>query len=82
MFSSRKIAAKLAGDVALRLLAAGNRPDFRSINRFRQQHLETFSKLFVEVLRLAQKMGLVRLGTVALDGTKIKANAYKHKAMS
>ena len=64
------------------MLAAGNGPDFRSINRFRQQHLETFSKLFVEVLRLAQKMGLVRLGTVALDGTKIKANASKHKAMS
>ena len=82
VFSSRKIAAKLIDDVALRLLAAGNRPDFRTINRFRQQHLETFSKLFVEVLRLAQKMGLVKLGTVALDGTKIKANASKHKAMS
>ena len=82
VFSSRKIAAKLIDDVALRLLAAGNRPDFRTINRFRQQHLETFSKLFVEVLRLAQKMGLVKLGTVALDGTKIKANASQHKAMS
>ena len=82
MFSSRRIAAKLVDDVALRLLAAGNRPDFRTINRFRQQHLETFSKLFVEVVHLAQKMGLVKLGTVALDGTKIKANASKHKAMS
>ncbi len=82
VFSSRKIAAKLVDDVALRLLAAGNRPDFRTINRFRQQHLDTFSKLFVEVVRLAQKMGLVKLGTVALDGTKIKANASKHKAMS
>ena len=82
VFSSRRIAAKLVDDVALRLLAAGNRPDFRTINRFRQQHLDTFSKLFVEVVRLAQKMGLVKLGTVALDGTKIKANASKHKAMS
>ncbi len=82
VFSSRKIAAKLVDDVALRLLAAGNRPDFRTINRFRQQHLETFSKLFVKVVQLARKMGLVKLGTVALDGTKIKANASQHKAMS
>ena len=82
VFSSRRIAAKLVDDVALRVLAAGNQPDFRTVNRFRQQHLETFSKLFVEVVRLAQKMGLVKLGTVALDGTKIKANASKHKAMS
>ena len=55
VFSSRKIAAKLADDVALRVLAAGNRPDFRTINRFRQQHLETFSKLFVEVVRLPRR---------------------------
>ena len=82
VFSSRRIAAKLVDDVALQLLAAGNRPDFRTINRFRQQHLDTFSKLFVEVVHLAQKMGLVKLGTVALDGTKIKGNASKHKAMS
>ena len=82
VFSSRKIADKLIDDVALRLLAAGNQPDFRTINRFRQQHLETFGKLFVELVQLAQKMGLVKLGTVALDGTKIKANASKHKAMS
>ena len=82
VFSSRKIASKLVDDVALRLLAAGNQPDFRTINRFRQQHLETFGELFVEVVHLAQKMGLVKLGTVALDGTKIKANASKHKAMS
>ena len=82
VFSSRRIAGKLIDDVALRLLAAGNQPDFRTINRFRQQHLETFGELFVEIVRLAQKMGLVKLGTVALDGTKIKANASKHKAMS
>ena len=54
--SSRRIAATLVDDVALRVLAAGNQPDFRTINRFPQQHLETFSKLFVEVVRLAQKM--------------------------
>ena len=82
VFSSRRIASKLVDDVALRLLAAGNQPDFRTINRFRQQHLETFGELFVQVVHLAQKMGLVKLGTVALDGTKIKADASKHKAMS
>jgi len=82
VFSSRRIAAKLVEDVALRVLAAGNRPDFRTINRFRQQHLETFGALFVEVVRLARRMGLVKLGTVALDGTKVRANASKHKAMS
>ena len=81
VFSSRRIAAKLVEDV-LRVLAAGNRPDFRTINRFRQQHLETFGELFVEVVRLARRMGLVKLGTVALDGTKVRANASKHKAMS
>ena len=63
VFSSRKIAAKLVDDVVLRLLAAGNRPDFRSINRFRQQHLETFGKRFIKVVQLARKMGLVTLGT-------------------
>ena len=55
MFSSRRIAAKLVDDVGPRLLAAGNQPDFRTINRFRQQYLETFSKLFVEVPRLARR---------------------------
>jgi len=81
VFSSRRIASKLVDDVALRLLAAANQPDFRTINRFRQQHLETFGELFVQVVHLAQKMGLVKLGTVALDGTKIKADDSKHKAM-
>ena len=82
VFSSRKIARKLDEDVAFRVLAAGNRPDFRTINRFRGEHLELFSKLFVEVVKLAKRMGLLKLGTVALDGTKVKANASKHKAMS
>lgn len=82
VFSSRKIARKLVEDVALRVLAAGNQPDFRTINRFRQQHLAVFGELFVQVVRLAKRMGLLKLGTVALDGTKVKANASKHKAMS
>lgn len=82
VFSSRKIARKLDEDVAFRVLAAGNRPDHRTINRFRAQHLELFGRLFVEVVRLAKRTGLLKLGTVALDGTKVKANASKHKAMS
>ena len=82
VFSSRQIARKIDEDVAFRVLAGGNRPDFRTINRFRGKHLEPFKKLFVEVVRLARRTGLLLLGTVALDGTKVKANASKHKAMS
>ena len=82
VFSSRKIARKVDEDVAFRVLAAGNRPDFRTVNTFRLEQLEMFKKLFVEVLRLAKRTGLLKLGTVALDGTKVKANASKHKAMS
>ena len=82
VFSSRKIAKKLEEDVAFRVLAAENRPDFRTISDFRKLHLVALKKLFVEVLRLCRQAGLVRLGHVALDGTKQKANASKHKAMS
>ena len=82
VFSSRKIARKIDEDVAWRVLAAGNRPDFRTINRFRCEQLEEFKKLFIEIVRLAKRSGLLKLGTVALDGTKVKANASKHKAMS
>jgi len=81
-FSSRKIARKLEEDVAFRVLAAGNFPDFRTINRFRQQHLEDFQALFVQVVRLAREMDLLKLGTLAVDGSKVRANASKHKAMS
>ena len=81
VFSSRKIARKIDEDIAFRVLAAGNRPDFRTINRFRAEHLKEFKKLFVEIVRLAKRTGLLKLGTVALDGTKVKANASKHKAM-
>jgi transposase len=82
VFSSRKIAKKLEEDVAFRVLAAENRPDFRTISDFRKLHLRALKKLFLEVLRLCRQAGLVRLGHVALDGTKQKANASKHKAMS
>src|SRR5699024_9941230 len=81
-FSSRKIAKKLEEDVAYRVLAAGNFPQHRTICAFRKRHLADFKALFVEVVQLAGGMGLARLGTVAVDGTKVRANASKHKAMS
>jgi transposase len=80
--SSRKIARRLEEDVSFRVLAANNTPDFRTIADFRKRHLTELAGLFVQVLRLCQKAGLVKLGHVSLDGTKLKANASKHKAMS
>ncbi len=80
--SSRRIARGLEEDVAFRVIAAGERPDFRTISDFRKEHLEALKGLFVQVLKLCGKAGLVKLGRVALDGTKMKANASKHKAMS
>ena len=82
VFSSRKIATGLEGLVALRFLAAGNRPSHRTIARFRLENLKHFERLFVEVVRVAMRAGLVKMGTLAIDGSKIKANASKHKAMS
>jgi len=82
VFSSRKIAKKLHEDVAFRVLAADNFPAHRTIRDFRALHLKEFTDLFVQVVRLAREMGLVKLGTIAVDGTKIKANASRHKAMS
>lgn len=82
VFSSRKIARKLHEDVAFRVLAAGNFPAHRTIRDFRAFHLKELSELFVQVVRLAREMGLVKLGTIAVDGTKVKANASRHKAMS
>src|SRR3954466_13822710 len=64
------------------MIAALDGPDFRTISDFRKRHLKALAGLFVQVLKLAEKAGLVKLGHVALDGTKIKANASKHKAMS
>jgi transposase len=81
-YSSRKIAAKLIDSVAFRFLAAGNQPDFRTISEFRRRHGEALAALFVQGLRLCRQAGLVKLGRVAIDGTKVKANASKHKAMS
>src|SRR3989304_3748999 len=81
-FSSRRIARKLEEDVAYRVLAAGNFPAHRTIAEFRQQHLAAFEALFVQVVQLAREAGVVQLGTLAIDGTKVKANASKHKAMS
>jgi transposase len=80
--SSRRIEKRLEEDIAFRVLAANNTPDFRTISDFRKDHLEALAGLFLQVLKLCQKAGLVKLGHVALDGTKIKANASKHKAMS
>jgi len=82
VYSSRRIAKHLHEDVAFRVLAAGNAPDFRTISEFRKRHLAALSGLFHQVLALARQAGLVTLGHVALDGTKIRANASKHKAMS
>jgi transposase len=82
VFSSRKQAKKLYEDVAFRLLGAGNFPSHRTICDFRLQHLPELKELFVQVARLAKELGLVKLGTIALDGTKVKAHASKHKAMS
>jgi transposase/IS5 family transposase len=82
VFSSRKIARKLHEDVAFRVLGADNFPAHRTIREFRALHLTEFTELFVQVVRLAREMGLVKLGTIAVDGTKIKANASRNKAMS
>lgn len=82
VFSSRKVARKLHEDVAFRVLAAGNFPAHRTLSDFRAIHLKELSELFVQVVRLAREMGLVKLGAVAIDGTKVKANASRHKAMS
>ena len=81
-FSSRKIARKLFEDIAFRVLAASNFPAHRTIRDFRALHLAEFTELFVQVVRLAREMGLAKLGTIAVDATKIKANASRHKAMS
>ena len=82
VFSSRRVARKLEEDVAFRVLAAGNFPQHRTLCEFRRWHLEDFQALFVEVVRLAQELGLARLGKLSIDGTKVRANASKRKAMS
>lgn len=82
VFSSRRIQTQLCENIAFRVLAANNQPDFRRICEFRVRHIDILPDLFVQVLRLCKKAGLAKLGHVAIDGTKVKANASKHKAMS
>lgn len=82
VFSSRKIAKKLHEDVAFWVLAGENFPAHRTLAEFRQRHLPVFQSLFVQVLEVAREAGLLRMGTVAVDGTKVKASASKRKAMS
>jgi transposase len=81
-FSSRRIARKLEDDVAYRVLAAGSFPAHRTIAEFRQEHLAAFEALFVQVVTIAREAGVVQLGALAVDGSKVKASASKHKAMS
>ena len=80
--SCRKLSQLVQRDVGFMMLAAGNQPDFRTLNSFRLRHLAALSRLFVQVVRLCEKRGLVQLRHVAVDGTRVKANASKHSAMS
>jgi transposase len=80
--SSRKLARATREDIGFRVLCAGNEPDFRTLAEFRKRHIDAIEDLFLQVLKLCQEAGLVKLGHVAIDGTKVRANASKHKAMS
>jgi transposase len=82
VFSSRRLQKRIQEDIPFKVLAAGNEPDFRTIADFRKIHLVALQGLFEQVLELALESGSVKLGRVSLDGTKVKANASKHKAMS
>ena len=80
--SSRRLERHCLEDVAFRFLAANQQPDFRSIARFRRRHLAAIEELFVQTVRVCATAGLVQLGRIAIDGTKLRANASRHKAMS
>lgn len=82
VYSSRKIARGTREDVAMRVISAGTSPHFTTVNNFRLEHRHALAELFVQVFRLCQKAGLVRLGHVSFDGSKVAANASKHRAMS
>lgn len=82
VFSSRRLQKRLQEDIGFKLLAAGNEPDFRTLSDFRKLHLKVLQGLFEQVLRMALELGALKLGGVAIDGSKVKANASKHKAMS
>src|SRR6516225_8374885 len=80
--SSRKIMRRCQADLACRVIVGEDIPDFRTISDFRKTHLAPLETLFIEVLKLCALAGLAKVGTIALDGTKVKANASRHKAMS
>lgn len=82
IMSSRKIERACYEDLAFRVLTANQQPDHSRISEFRRRNLDALKGLFVQILRLCQKAGMVSLGHVALDGTKVQANASNHKAMS
>lgn len=82
VFSSRKIALACERNLAFLAIVGNDRPDFRTISDFRKIHLASFQEVFLEVLRLARELGMIRLGNLATDGTKIAGNASRHKAMS
>ena len=82
VFSSRKIALACERNLAFMAIVGEDRPDFRTISDFRKLHLKTFKAAFVQVVRLAGAAGLVQLGNVSTDGTKIQGNASRHRAMS
>ena len=82
VFSSRKMARKLEEDVAFRVLAAGNAPSHRTICEFRRRHMVEFKSLFAQVVVLARELGMAKLSRLSIDGTKVRANASKRKAMS
>jgi len=82
VFSSRKIAAACERNLAFIAIVGSDTPDFRTISEFRRHHLDAFEDLFVKVLRLAAEAKMIKLGNLALDGSKFKANASRHKAMS
>jgi transposase len=82
IFSSRKIAAGIEDLVALRYLAAGNQPGHRTIARFRKDNAQHFALVFAQIVKVAQAAGLVGMGTLAIDGSRVRANASKHKAMT
>lgn len=82
VYSSRKLEKATHEDIPFRVLCAGNHPDHTRISEFRRKHLKELREIFVQVLQICERMGLVELGDLALDGTKVQASASKHKAMS
>jgi transposase len=82
VYSSRRIQKRCEGDAAYRVIVGQDVPNFRTISDFRKEHVPALQGLFVQVLMLCRQAGLVKVGLVSLDGSKVKANASRHKAMS